>query len=137
MLGDDWRSASASIAGQVSSELSASLTARPLTDKLTEFVIHPSNIDATDIRLTISQFDVIVSAGRGTQFELPPLPQSETTLIAIVRAIGGGNLSESIRGGLIRYQLLLADGTTLQGRSMKGLPLGRRTSKSYSPYSSG
>ena len=122
MVNGEWKSASAAVAHQIATELSASLTTHPLTEKLTEFIIHPSDSGATDIKLIVSQSDVMVGAGSGTQIELPPLPESESELMEIVRAIASGNLNESARGGLVRYRLLLADGTILQGRSMKGLP---------------
>jgi hypothetical protein len=137
MVGDEWKSASADLAHQIAMDLSASLTTRLLTERLTELTLHPANSDATDIRLIVSQSDVIVNAGSGTHIELPPLPESEAQLVAIVRAIASGTLNESTQGGLVRYHLLLADGGILQGRSMRGLPLGRRTSVCYSPFSTG
>ena len=135
MVVDDWKSSGTELVGRMAAEVSASLTANSLTENLIEFTLHPANSDATDIKLIISPSEVIVSAGLAMQIELPPLSQSEARLISIVRAIASGNLNESARGGLVRYQLLLSDGDTIEGRSMRGIPLGRRQTTSYSAYS--
>jgi hypothetical protein len=136
MSSDDWKSLAEASVARIFQHLRASITSRPLNDKLVEFRIHPDASDATDVTLVVSASDVILGAGRGMQVELPAFPEAEPRLSEIIRAIADGDLTESIRNGFVQYRLVLSDGSTLEGRMMKSLPLGRQESISYSPYGS-
>jgi len=136
-MGDnDWKSVAGVVVDRVTENLAASITTRSLSEKLTEFKIHPDNSDSTDITLIVSASDVVIGAGNGTQIELPALPESESRVTTILRSIADGKLTESIRGGMVTYQLELPDGSVLEGRTMKGVPLGRHQSVSYPAYQS-
>jgi hypothetical protein len=112
----------------------ATVRMEQLNDRIVQYRLVPMNADATQIAITIGLDDVIVSAGKGSRWELPAFPAAQATITRIVEAISSGQLRESIRGGFVTFDLRLSDGSSLRGTSVRGIPVGRKDQLSYAPF---
>jgi hypothetical protein len=119
-------------------ELQCSIEVVPirLSEKLLELRMTPPNSDAASICIMISPSDLTLTAGKGTRFELDPLPDSEEEVLQLVQSIVKGTLSEQFGPRGIKFRLVVEQQSVLTGRSSFGLQ--RRTKKStairYAPY---
>src|SRR6266511_2305697 len=114
-MDETWESRAAALAEKIAQDVSASVEHERLTDKLRVFTFKPKNQDAAEMSIVVSAYEVIFSAGRGTRFELDPLPGSEKRVVALARAIASGGLSERVWPGRVKFELRLEDGTVLRG----------------------
>ena len=123
-----WQSEAQTLVDEMRDDLSATVTMEERGDRLTIFVLRARNDDATEIRLALSERELILSAGSGTRFELGPLPSSKGEALELARAVAAGDLTESIGRAVTRFDLQLADGSTRRGRTVRaaGLMRGRR-----------
>lgn len=131
-----WIDAAREFAGTVEAMTSVAPREAFLNDRLLQFIYDPPNSDAARLMLIASQDELIVSAGRGTQFELDPLPVSETEVLQIVEAVVSGRFTERVKGSLVNSKLVLDDGTELKGRIHMGGWNFRKTREviEYAPY---
>jgi len=91
---------------------SAQVEETRLTDHLILFTLLPPNPRAAEICLIVSPYEVILTAGRGTRFDLDALPASAEEVTALAFAIAGGGLTERVRGNrVVDFTLRLDDGT--------------------------
>ncbi len=134
-MDETWVSPAASVAENLAQAVSASLEEGWLTHMLLMFTLKPKNETAAEMRIIFSPYEVILSAGRGTRFELDALPRSEDRLLVLAGAIASGGLSERIWPRRVKFELRLPD-TVLRGGEQDGLipRPGRSRSVSYAPY---
>ncbi|MDQ1629643.1 MAG: hypothetical protein QOI54_3387 [Actinomycetota bacterium] len=110
----DWEAFARSLVHQVAADLRAKVEEKRLTEVLLLFTISAANPRAATIHVLVSPGDAIVSAGEGSRFELPSLPEGESEVRQVVRAIAHGRLTESIRGRRIQGSVALDDGRVLR-----------------------
>jgi hypothetical protein len=123
MGGDEqWDSHAEKFFRALSQELSATLKARKLTAGLLEFRLTSAVEGTAEIRVVVSSTEVILSAGRGTRFELEELAGSEARISSLVRAVARGGLTEFIWPKRVTFELELEGGEVLHGGTRKGLP---------------
>lgn len=112
-----WESQSEELAERLGNELHARLTRTRLTAKMLEFRLKPQSEQGSEIRLILSPDESILAAGAGARFEWDALPDSESQLVSVARAIAHGGLSETIWARRVDFTLTLDDGEVLRGRT--------------------
>ncbi len=135
-MDQDWEQAVDTLAEQIEQELPTVVTRSRLSGKLLELELSPDHEGAAEMKITVSPFEVIFTAGRGTRFELDPLPGSAAEVQQLVRSVSSGHLTEQIHRGAVTFKLLLDDQTVLTGRSSPGLisRSGEPRAIEYLPY---
>jgi hypothetical protein len=106
------------------------------TEQIIEYLIIPKESNAAPIRLVASRYEVVLMAGEGTRFELGPLPEARAEILRIISAIAAGRLSETTTLMGVRFELVLADGKRMRGRSIRprGDAGSHRGRVRYAPY---
>jgi hypothetical protein len=117
----DWEQSADTLADQIGQELAMEVVRSRLNPKLMEFKLMPARAGAAQMTITVSPSEVIVTAGRGTRFELDPLPSSGAETLQLVRSVSNGHLTEHIRRGVVNFELRVDEQTLLTGRSGSSL----------------
>ncbi|MDX6230263.1 MAG: hypothetical protein QOI76_3653 [Frankiales bacterium] len=87
------------------------------------------------LTVMVSASECILEAGRGTRFELDPLPSSLHELSALARAIVEGHLVEWVSDSRVDFQLAAGERDVRRGGQTQGLWARRPTTRvSYLPY---
>jgi hypothetical protein len=108
-----------------------------LTEKLCEYQFESGNPDSASIKVLVSPFAIIVSAGRGTQFELDASQDGRAEALLQSKAIAAGRLKERVWPNRVRFELELEDGRVLKGGARFRLipaPMGQGEDLIYAPY---
>jgi hypothetical protein len=120
-MDQDWEQAVDVLVDRIEQELPTMVTRSWLSGKLLELKLSSDHDGAAQMNITVSSSEVIFTAGRGTRFELDPLPGSAAEVLQLVRSVSSGHLTEEIRRGVVTFKLRLDDQTVLTGRSSPGL----------------
>jgi hypothetical protein len=120
-MDQDWEQAVDALVDRIEQELPAVVTRSRLSGKLLELKLSSNHDGAAQMNIIVSSSEVIFTAGRGTRFELDPLPGSAAEVLRLVRSVSSGHLTEEIRRGVVTFKLRLDDQTVLTGRSRAGL----------------
>ena len=92
----NWEQDGRNLARSIAEAVSAPVEESRLTDRLILFTFRPRNEDAASMSLIVSSDEVILEAGQGTRFELDPLAESATEVMALAFAIARGRLTERV-----------------------------------------
>ena len=114
-----WEQEATALVEQIRSAFRLAVKSERLTDRLLELRLTPLSGESTPIALVISADQVIFSAGDGTRFELPPLPDSTSELVRLVKGVAHGGLTETMQRGRVSFELRLDDGIVLTGASSR------------------
>jgi hypothetical protein len=120
-MDQDWEQAANALADQIGQELSTEVIRGRLSGKLLELKLNPDKDGAAQMNITVSPSEVIFTAGRGTRFELDPLPGSEAEILQLVRSVSSGHLTERVHRGVVTFKLRIDEQTVLTGRSSSSL----------------
>jgi hypothetical protein len=118
MIDEEWMEQGSAFAERLSELISAEVEQERLTKKLLQITFIPMNSDATEIRLILSNFEVVMTAGHGTRFEFGPLSESHEKVFEFACAIAEGGLTEQIWPRRVLFTLRLQDGSYVRGRSI-------------------
>jgi hypothetical protein len=131
-----WDVEARALAVRIETELGTEVVTSPLSEKLLMLELVPPNRDAAEIRIVVSSTEAILTAGKGTRFELGPLPASEEELMLLVRSISAGGLNERIGSGVVHFELRLEKKEVRTGRSASTSGARDEASRriAYAPY---
>jgi hypothetical protein len=125
----DWRAEAELLVDQVLRVAPTTTVTRDQpTDRLLLITLHPSAEGAAEVRLVVSEREVIVNAGRGMHSDLGALPSSRDEAIELMLGVIYGGLTERIGSWGVRSELILPDGGRRRVWTGRGcLPRPRRT----------
>jgi hypothetical protein len=128
-----WEAGAAELLDSFAASYGAAIERHRLTDLLTRFRVVPKGDEAAHVTVYVAADQLIVEAGRGTRFELDPLPDSREELLAILNGIARGGLREEIGRLGVKFQLALQSGETRSGRVVRRTGSKRGVAR-YGPY---
>jgi hypothetical protein len=112
------------------------LTSAPLDSGMYRLDIAAANAGSAPITVLVSANESILEAGRGTRFELDPLPSSLPEMTELAQAIVAGRLVEWISKGRVDFELTTSTGKLRKGRQSEGLFRSRKSASrvDYLPF---
>lgn len=118
MMKERWVQDGEELARKIGDTIGAQFEQVRLTDKLYQYSFRTLSPNSAAITLLVSPYEIIVGAGRGTQFELEGLPVGRQRAIELSRAVAGGGLKEKITRRRVKSMLQLANGEIVRGGSV-------------------
>jgi len=129
------------LADELKAELPAATTLRvsPVSARLVRLDIASHVMGSAKITVLISSSETVFEAGRGTRFELPPLPAARDAIVSRAHAVADGHLVEWVGEGRTDFELALRNGQRLKGGVVEGLARRRKGARrtEYLPFASG